>query len=77
MTEPAHISETEMREHLREACSQDPEKSFLSQILQRLADPAKPTNEKGLPRAHPLWLQLAMILFLALFVFLYFTFRRP
>ena len=76
MTEPVHISETEMREHLREACSHDPEKSFLSQILQRLADPAKPRNEKGLPRPHPLWLQLGMIVLLALFFFLYFTFGR-
>ena len=77
MTEPAHISETEMRQHLREACSQDPEKSFLSQALRRLADPAKPRNEKGLPRPHPLWFQLGMLVFLALFVFLYFTFARP
>lgn len=77
MTEPAHISEIEMREHLRQACSQDPEKSFLSQIVRRLADPAKPSNEKGLPRPHPLWLQLGMLVFLALFVFLYLTFGRP
>ena len=77
MTELAHISETEMREHLREACFHDLEKSFLSQILRRVADPAKPTNEKGLPRAHPLWFQLGMLLFLVLFVFLYFTFGRP
>ena len=77
MTEPVHISETEMREHLREACSQDPEKSFLSQGLRRLADPAKPRSEKGLPRAHPLWFQLGMLVFLALFVFLYFTFGKP
>ena len=76
MTEPAHISETEMREHLCEA-SQHPERSFLSQILRRLADPAKPRSEKGLPRAHPLWFQLGMLVFLALFVFLYFTFARP
>ena len=77
MIEPVHISETEMREHLRQACSQDPEKSFLAEILRRLADPAKPMNEKGLPRPHPLWLQLAMIVFLGLFVFLYFTFGSP
>ena len=77
MTEPVHISETEMRQHLREAFSQDPEKSFLSQGLRRLADPAKPRSEKGLPRAHPLWFQLGMLVFLALFVFLYFTFARP
>jgi len=77
MTEPAHISETEMREHLRQACSQDSEKSFLAEILRRLADPAKPRDDKGLPRPHPLWLQLGMIFFLGLFVFLYFTFGRP
>ena len=77
MTESAHISEAEMREHLREACSQDPEKSFLSQILGRLADPSKPRDDKGLPRPHPLWFQLGMLVFLAFFVFLYFTFRRP
>ena len=77
MTESVHISETEMREHLREACSHDPEKSFLSQVLRPLADPAKPRNEKGLRRPHPLWLQLAMIVFLGLFVFLYFTVGRP
>ena len=77
MTEPVHISETEMREHLREAFSQDPEKSFLSQILRSLSDPAKPRNEKGRPRAHPLWLQLGIFVILALSVFLYFTFGRP
>ena len=66
-----------MRQHLREACSQDPEKSFLSQGLRRLADPAKPRSEKGLPRPHPLWFQFGMLVFLALFVFLYFTFARP
>ena len=77
MTELVQISETEMCEHLREACSQDPEKSFLAEILRRLADPAKPRDDKGLPRPHPLWLQLGMIVFLGLFVFLYFTFGRP
>jgi hypothetical protein len=77
MTEPVHISETEMRRHLREACSHDPEKSFLSQVLERLADPAKPRSEQGLRRPHPLWLQLAMIILLGAFVLLYFTFGRP
>jgi hypothetical protein len=77
MTELVQISETEMRRHLREACSQDPEKSFLSQIVERLADPAKPRSEKGVPRPHPLWFQLAAVFCLAVFVFLYFTFGRP
>jgi hypothetical protein len=77
MNELVHISETEMREHLRQACYLDPEKSFLSQVARRLADPAKPRNDTGIPRPHPLWLQLAMIVFLGLFVFLYFTFGRP
>jgi hypothetical protein len=77
MTEPVHISETEMRRHLREACSHDPEKSFLSQVLERLADPAKARSEQGLRRPHPLWLQLAMIILLGAFVLLYFTFGRP
>lgn len=76
MTDQIHISETEMREHLREACSHNPEKSFLSQMARRLADPAKPRNNNGLRRPHPLWLQLGIIFFLALFVFLYFTFGR-
>lgn len=74
MTDRSHISETEMRAHLREICSQDPEMSFLVQVGRRLADPAKPKNKKGLPRPHPLWLQVGMIFFLALFVFLYFSF---
>lgn len=77
MTDQIHISEAAMREHLREACSQDSEKSFLSDIARRLADPAKPRNDKGLRRPHRLWLQLGMIFFLALFVFLYFTVGRP
>lgn len=76
MVEPVHISETEMREHLREAWSNDDEKSFLFQFLRRLGDPAKPANHKGAPRLHPLWLQLGMVAFLALFIFLYFTFGR-
>jgi hypothetical protein len=63
-----------MRVHLREACSQDPEMSFLVQVARRLADPANPRNEKGLPRPHPLWLQVGMIFLLALFVFIYFSF---
>jgi hypothetical protein len=77
MTDQIHISETEMREHLRQACSHDPEKSFLFHVLRRLADPAKPRNDKGLPRPHLLWLQLGLIFFLALLIFLYFTFGRP
>jgi hypothetical protein len=77
MTEPVHITETEMRGHLREACNQDPEKSFLSQVVRRLADPAEPKNDRGLPRPHPFWLQFAMIVFVALFIFLYFTFGSP
>jgi hypothetical protein len=74
MTDRSHISETEMRAHLREICSQDPEKSFLAQVARRLVDPAKPRDEKTLPRPHPLWLQIGMILLLALFIFVYFSF---
>lgn len=76
MSDLSYISETEMREHLRETYSQDPEKSFLSQVVRRLADPAKPRNDKGLPRPHPLWFPFGMISVLALFIFLYFSFGR-
>jgi hypothetical protein len=76
MKKPVHISETEMREHLRETFSQDPEQSFLAAVARHLTDPATPANEKGWPRPHPLWLRLGALLSIALLVFLYFTFGR-
>ncbi len=77
MSEPTHISEIKMQEHLREAYSQDREVNFLSQILRRLADPTRATSDKDMPRLNPLCLQIGMLVLFALFVFLYFTFGRP
>jgi hypothetical protein len=75
--EPEHISDTEMRTLLRDAYSQDREKSVLGQFVRRLCDPAVPRDANNRPRAHPLWLTLGLIVVLVVGVFLYFSFLRP
>jgi hypothetical protein len=77
MPEPEPISDTEMRRLLRDAYSQDQEKSVLGQFARRLCDPAMPRDAKNRPRAHPLWLTLALIVVLVVGVFLYFSFLKP
>ncbi len=77
MHEPEHISETKMRTLLRDAYSQDREKSVLGQFVHRLRDPAMPRDANNRPRAHPLWLALGLIVVLVVGVFLYFSFLRP
>jgi hypothetical protein len=77
MPEPQHISETDMRTLLREAYAQDPEKSFLGQIVRRLRDPAMPHAANNRSRIHPLWLTLGLIAGLVVVVFAYFSFLRP
>lgn len=76
MREPEHIAESEMRALLREAYSQDPEKSFLGQLARRLRDPAMPRDANNHPRAHPLWLTLGLIVVFVVGVFVYFSFLR-
>lgn len=71
---PEHISQDKMRELLREAYSQDLEKSFLGQLARRLRDPAMPRDANNHPRVHPLWLVLALIVVFAVAVLAYFTF---
>lgn len=77
MREPEHISESEMRTLLRDAYSQDQEKSVLGQLARRLRDPAMPRDANNRLRAHPLWLTLGLIVVLVVGVFLYFSFLRP
>ena len=76
MPELRHISGTEMRELLREAYAQDPERSFLERFARSLRDPAMPLDEKNRPRAHPLWLILGLIATLVICIFFYFGFMR-
>jgi hypothetical protein len=77
MRESEHISETMMRTLLRDAYSQDEEKTILGQFARRLRDPAMPRDANNRPRAHPLWLALGLIVVLVVGVFLYFSFLRP
>lgn len=77
MREPEHISESQMRTLLRDAYSQDQEKSVLGQLARRLRDPTMPRDANNRPRAHPLWLTLGLIAVLVVGVFLYFSFLRP
>lgn len=69
-----HISVDEMRARLREAYSQDAEKSFLRNVMRGLRDPVVPVNAANRVRIHPLWLRLALIGALILAALIYFTF---
>lgn len=66
-----------MRLLLREAYSQDPERSFLAQLARRFRDPAVPRDANNHARLHPLWLVLGLIGLFVLGVFLYFSLLRP
>ena len=76
MAGPEHISAAEMRNLLRAAYAEDPEKSFLGLCIRGLRDPAIPVDAKNRSRAHPLWLTLGLIALFVLCVFLYFSFLR-
>ena len=76
MPELKRITETEMRDLLREADSRDPEASLLAQVTRSLCDPASGIDENRRFRIHPLYLTLCLILFFAFCVFLYFSFVR-
>lgn len=75
MRESRHITGIEMRTLLREAYSQDPEKSFLEQLGRRFHDPAKPKDMKKHQPLHPLWLTLGLIAALIAGIFAYFSLR--
>ena len=77
MPELRHINDNEMRSLLREAYSQDPERSFLERFARSLRDPAIPLDANNRRRLHPLWLTLGLMLMLGICVFLYFSFLRP
>jgi hypothetical protein len=62
----------EMRELLREALAQDPEKSLLGRICRTLQNPAE-LDAEGKRKPHPLWLALSVIALLTVCVFLFFT----
>ena len=71
-SEQMRISEWEMRVLLHEAYSRDTEKSFLTGLIRRLADPAMAVGAKNRFRPHPLWLTLgsiATLVFLAVAFF--------
>ena len=76
MPELKWITETEMRELLREAYARDPEASLLDQLTRNPCDPANPIHENRRLRIHPLYLTLCLVLSFMLCVFLYFSFVR-
>jgi len=71
-----YITETEMRNLLRDTYAQDPEKSFLGQIGRNASDPAMPRDANNRPRIHPLWLTLGLITLFVMAVFFYFSFVK-
>ena len=74
MRELKRITETEMRELLRDAYSRDPDASPLVQLARNLCDSASPTDDhSGFP-IHPLCLTLGLLLLSIICVFLYFSF---
>ena len=77
MPELKRITETEMRELLRDAYARDPEASLLGQLASSLCDPFIPIDKNKRFRLHPLYLILGLLLFFVLCVFLYFSFVRP
>jgi hypothetical protein len=74
MLEPGHISHLKMREYLREAYSYGGESSPLGQLAHLLRDPAKPMDEKGHTRLHPVFIVLCLLGFAVVCVFLCFSF---
>lgn len=71
-----HISVGEMRLWLREAYSQDAEKSFLRHVMRGLRDPARSVDANHRVRVHPLWLRLGLIAGLVLAALIFFTFLQ-
>jgi len=71
-----YITETEMRKLVRDAYTQDPEKSFLGQIGRIASDPAMSRDANNRPRIHPLWLTLGLVTLFAMAVFFYFNFVK-
>lgn len=76
MPELRPFTESEMRELLREASSQDPEKSLLGHITRCFQDSAVRVNGNDRARVHRLWLRLGLVLLSVICVFLYFSFIR-
>jgi len=65
-----------MRELLRKAYSQDPEKSLLNELRRYISDPASPRDANHRSRIHPLWLSIGSIALFVAAVLLYFSFIR-
>jgi hypothetical protein len=74
MREPGHISKMEMQRLLRQAFSEDPEKSLIGGLARLLQDPAMRRNTTNRPRVHPLLLALGLSGAFVCAVFLYFSF---
>jgi hypothetical protein len=73
MPELRRITESEMRDLLREAYSRDRDESFLRQFVYGLRDPAMPIDSNNRPQVHPLLLVLGLIVVFVICVFLYFS----
>jgi hypothetical protein len=71
-----YITETEMRNLLRDTYAQDPEKSFLGQIGRNASDPAMPRDANNRPQIHPLWLTLGLVILFVMAIFFYFSFVK-
>jgi len=71
-----YITETEMRNLLRDTYAQDPEKSFLGHIGRNASDPAMPRDANNRPRIHPLWLTLGLVAMFVIGVLFYFSFVK-
>jgi hypothetical protein len=75
MRDSEHIDEIEMRTLLREAYSQDPEKSFRGWFARGLSDSGMPRGANSHLRIHPLWMALGLIAAFVAGVFVYFSFQ--
>ena len=76
LREPEPITEAEMRVLLGRALKQDPEYSFLGQLLRHLKDPTAPPRDKEKLRLHPVWLAVGLFVVCVISVFLCFTLAR-
>jgi hypothetical protein len=72
--EPKQLTVQEMRQRLREAFAQDPERSLLDRLKRKFLDPLQPEDEAGRPRIYSLWLILGLAALAAVGLFLYLGF---
>lgn len=71
------VDRTQTLEELRQFYRLDREGRLVANLIRRLADPAKPQDEQGRFRPHPLLLWLVVITMVASAVFVYFTYNLP